>query len=282
MKVEPYILLVGIGAEELPLSDDARGSFSGFTRYCPDIFRALARIGRDSSVRGVVVDVALVGSGQMEFFSLVGRVRRGLPVYVVASTSTVEPRCDEAISLGATGRFCDDAALSLVAACRVGSESAKSEEVEVATDEARCPSPIQESVAVEHPVVQQVDVTEVAATENRSAPVVSDEVSVESDDAAESASGDEASDSGPARVPWLRYTEVPGRKGPGGPRREPPKRGSPASDGLDSSDAGEHRDEHEPLLTNEELAALLDDDGLTDSPGERGAGEDDGGSGAVR
>ncbi len=283
MTVEPYILLVGIGAGDLPVSDGVRGEFSGFSRRCPDVFRALARIGRDFSIRAVVVDIGSVASGQSEFFTLVGRVRPELPVYVVATAAPLADKCDEAIELGASGRLTDELASSLCVLCRVTQEPGMNETHEavdsmpVKADEVprvQDVTPVEPSV--EPPVVHQVDVTEVVGVENDSQPVVAEELAVEDDDVEGLPIEGEESDSESARVPWLRYTEVPGRKAPGGPMRGQPKRESPTSDRLSSAETNEH----EPLLTNEELAALLGDDDLGVSPDETGSdtGHEDGGA----
>jgi hypothetical protein len=208
----------------------------------------------------------------MEFFSLVGRVRRGLPVYVCARLDTVGHRVGDAIEQGATGRLTDEGAKSLAARCRVDEGV-----------EAGCTLPRSAPTLDEDSNQKQMDVGGVASEESELGPVPTEDRGAGGAKTDEPISGDDESEPNLARVPWLRYAEVPGRKAPGS-KREPPKREPPGGAPSGFGDAGVRRDVHEPLLTDEELAALLDGDGLSHLPDEQGPDDADGegDSGATR
>jgi len=264
MDCESYILAVGTDSSVLPLSQELRGGLCAMVRHCPDVFRALARIGRDPLIRGVIVDLSAVNPSHMEFFSLVGRVQPDLAVYVASGLDTARQRVGEAIDLGATGELTDSAAATLMASCRANDRN-HAGNIVTNTAGARCAARPASPVEKQSPV-QQVDVSLIASDERAASPVITNPpVDPEGESPVPQEPGDRQTTE-TARVPWLRYTDAPGRKKPGA-ARQPPVRRPPEVEQSDPVVVHPPHEEHEPLLTDEELAALLGDDGPDDSPG---------------
>jgi len=109
---------------------------------CGDVYRALARILRASPQRwqACVVCVGVVGSAEMEFFSLLSRLRRQLKVYVY-SNGADRRKVAEAIERGAAGPVSSDVFQALVS----GVPQTKRDE------SAPAPQPIREVAAAEPP-----------------------------------------------------------------------------------------------------------------------------------
>lgn len=207
-----------------------------------NVYDSLARLldPRGEHPRAVVVSLDCVGPAEMEFFSLVARLRPKVPVYVYGGARHRE-RIADAIRLGARGPITEDALRDLAdeetpVTNRVGSSSESSDPLRPAGED--------------HVVV----VTDESDNEHN-------DEDWSPEDAVDEGSGDlvddEADDapSTPIRVPWLRYDDRP-------TRTAPPRRDSSAASSRQSADGatGKTGRPDEPLLTEEELQALLGDD----------------------
>jgi hypothetical protein len=251
-----------------------------------DVYRALARLGRAQEAPPVAVVVCMddLAASEIEFFSLVRRIHRGLAVYVYATDGARE-RAARAIALGATGELTDEAFAALgeweptayTAPPTNPPPDAPSSGVprridrpdDNALHETRIDPPESDaSRAVRRdmpdddgdsdPWIEPIDDDddEIAPPRtDRSGGDETREPSVEPQPVRPSAASDEDGESAlpaAARFPWRRYED--------GPRRTPPTRRSPATAGESNADGPDRSDRTcEPLLTDEELRALIGD-----------------------
>lgn len=199
---------------------------------CPDVYRALARIlaTPKDPIAAVVVALECVGPRELAFFVNTSRLRPGLAVLVHGHGAN-DPCVLRAIESGATGIFSVGFWDSLVPAAPV--------EVPV-TVVAQAPA---EPLAELIPVVE-VPVEEVVEPE--------EEIAEEPESPAAPAA---------PRVPWLRYSDAPPRTAPTLRTPPPPTPVPPPSQPPTAGDA-----DYEPLLTDEELEALMADDISTIAP----------------
>jgi len=192
------------------------------TDFCSDVYRALAKLlnAAGDAYVGVVVQLDGVGPRELAFFSILARSRRGLRILVQAGAGG-ESKIAKALQAGATG----------VLTAEFWREFAPRPAM---------PAPIEVRVTADPPTVQL-------------APPESDPgvETVEEDEAPPVEEDSEDTPSSP-RVPWLRYADGPQRAAP--PVRKPPAPIPPAP--APSAPAPDY----EPLLTDEELEALLSDD----------------------
>ncbi len=239
---------------------------------CPDVYRGLARLlsAASQTPAAVIVCVDELGPREMEFFSIVSRRRPGLLVYVYGRPR-FESRLTQAVGLGAAGRVTEEAILRLAAA--------------------DTPPPVQESheqppsksVAADKPVTQETFSSDepplprqpAQPGDRASADLEGTDVPAVEPPAADSSRGGEDSEPQPSeprpfepqpiepqpseqvvRVPWLRYADRPARTGP---RKPPPL---PTEDPTESAPEGPPRELPEPLLTDEELRALIGEDDI--------------------
>ncbi len=174
----------------------------------------------------VVVELDAVAPSEMEFFSLLARWARGTEVYVYGSAAS-ERRIAEAVERGARGRLTLDAFGEPVRAPQHPTPSA------VTGPPVEAVSPVNPEVAVSEepqpPLSPETEGDEDFTDEAESAPTTG------------------------VRVPWLRYGEGP-------PRVAPPVRTAPYSQTEPHASAARSLSDYEPLLTEEELAALMADD----------------------
>lgn len=219
----PRVLLVG------PRSTIARlepATDSGIAiELSSDVYRALAKLLCEPNDAHVCVVVALecVGPHELAFFSIAARLRRGLKVLVHADAGG-ESKIAKALEAGATGVWSADSWRDF--APRL--EAPVSVEVPVEPK-----APMVEPARVE-PVV------ELPPPEDEEEPLVEEET-------------EEAPPT--PRVPWLRYADGPQRAAP--PMRTPPTPIAPPQ--TPTTPPPSARD-YEPLLTDEELEALMSDD----------------------
>ncbi len=262
-------------------------STSLVVEVCGDVYRGLARLctwkpspaGERSTPVAVVVCVDDLGPAEVEFFSIVARLRRGVPVYVYGSPQH-DSRTAQAVELGATGRATEEAFRSLASAAvppRVEPEMVDGQAEDAvpgaAVAEAILPEPLLEGPAPLEPApVQPVEVEPTAAEP--------DEAVVEHPEKTE-----EVRPPGRARVPWLRYADQPVRTAP---PRETPKPAAPAAEEPDEGRPADQeppsRRPRAPLLTPAELQALIGDDIAAiapQEPEESGADDKDAGEGAT-
>ena len=224
---------------------------------CTDVYRGLARLCADKAYtpHAVIVDVSGLGPHEMEFFSLLPQVRRGLRVYVCGDGRS-ESRIAKAIELGADGRATEEAVRSIAGAEPAG----------VSADHQSGPPPpleTSDTPPLGHPPVVETPMPQ----ESTPVPAAGD------DDEVQQGEVDDEPAEEPVRVPWLRYEDRPTRtapKPPTVPSRKPPDAGrEPAAPNAD-----------QPLLTEAELQALLGGDisAVTpDEPHKTAGDEPDGG-----
>jgi len=206
---------------------------------CPDVYRALARLG--GSERGqfcaVIVCVDLMDTAQSEFFQLAVRRHRRVPVYVYGQAHA-QSKLELAQHLGAK-------------------DTIRPETVDKALPYF-APTP-----AVRQEVAPAASARSEPAAEPTAEPAPEDLAAPgEVTDSGDRSAGEQEEPSRPVRVPWLRYD--------GGPTRLPPKR-TPAS-AKPSPPAERELEPEPPLLTPEELAALMGDSEADDPAKGRGKG----------
>jgi len=258
--------------------DKMLASTSLHVENCGDLYRGLARLCHDDREvpRAVIVCVDGLGKAEMEFFSIVSRTCPRIYVYVYGDQRSAS-RIAAAIDLGATGEATDDVIRNLAAT--------------VTQPAAESPRPaLPRIVRPEEPAVEALVSAQVPKDSpsslvglDHSAPAVSDEppVTAPSEPAATALAepstkladkpdgrqqvDDEASQDS-VRVPWRRYKGGPVRKGP-------QQRMPPSDDAKATEHAKSRAPAHEPLLTEEELQALIGDDIAAITPDSHDAGE---------
>lgn len=207
---------------------------------CFDVYRALARTCKspDGTLRALIVSLDALGTSELEFFSVVARARPNLPVYIYGETATAARRAG-ALASGASGEATDD----------VIDRLAGQRPIELGTPR------------------QDVQPPEVVAESRMTAEESDDPMS----DADESARHDDDDFGRAVQVPWLSRKDGPVRRQPQGPVR--------TEDSKCVDDGEEKRaaigDLHEPLLTEEELQALIGDDALEFSTDPRDVSSND-------
>ena len=238
-----------------------------------DIYRGLARLAclamdgeAPSSLRAVLVQVDDLGPPEMEFFSITSRVLPRTPVLVYGS-DRLQSRVEKALECGATDRASPETIARLAAG------EADSTDEDPANRKAAAPTlaaqPVEEGVELESDAVQ-----EPAAFPQ----VVRDDPPPPEDQP-------ENETTAATRVPWLDYENKPVRQAP---RRTAPQPTSPVEPKEDDqpkeASARKRPSATEPLLTEEELRALIGDDISSIAPREaapngiEGPAEERGGS----
>lgn len=229
----PRVLHVGPQTSELAALYSQQIADCGFTEdSCPDIYRALARIGRADPPpwSAALVDAGRLDGSELEFFRITARHHAGLPVYVYAAPG-VAGRAESAILCGAQATLPPDEFRRIL--------KPDSEPQPSAPADQRIPAPL--NSGPEPRPSGRADQQSPAARSNDPEP----QTSASPDDDTKAASEPEDNTTSAARVPWLRYADTPKRTGP----TPPPKQQQPAS--QEETDA--------PLLSPEELEALIGD-----------------------
>ena len=230
---------------------------------CPDVYRGLARVcaadssqsPSDSDLRAIVVCVDDLGPAELEFFSIVSRLRRTLPVFVYGQ-ERYNFRVAKAIELGASGHV-TAAAIHSVAGSREPprpeSGLADDRTTQATTGTTREASGIQPP-----PPPPTKSLADSIEPEPQALPVEPDEGAAV---VPEAETTQEQPARTRARVPWQRYADRPTRIGP---QRTPP---SPPTPSVETPKPGEDpaletspAPSSAPLLTEAELQALLGDD----------------------
>lgn len=265
---------------------------------CPDVYRALARLGRGRAADflAVVVCVDQLDAGELEFFRLVGRHYPDLGVYVYGQPHA-RAKAESAVKSGADAVVRVDGLANVLGppfvprpvvrpvtetSCPPAGMVAPATRAEARTE----PQPtvpardIQEAPGSPAPVVSAADVQEplgavapaASARDAWEGPAVgapvapppnAEEPAAAVAPAAEESRPEPTSEpkqerTSTARVPWLRYEDTP--------KRTPPKRSEP--------EAAEPRvtplEPDAPLLTPAELEALIgEEDGNNSTNGGR-------------
>lgn len=217
---------------------------------CGDVYRGLSRLcltGPDD-LRAVIVCVDGLVAADFEFFAIASRMYSGVPVYVYGCQRATS-QIARAIELGAAEQVTEVIIAGLAARVfRPTPQPAVHEPVPRPGTPAVSAPPL---VPAEPPEAPRSDADAV----EWSTTSVPEEPLDESDhQASEGVEPDDATGAAPARVPWLRHDERPVRRGPG--RLEPTAPEQSASEAA----APARRSPTAPLLTDEELQALMGDD----------------------
>ncbi len=235
---------------------------------CPDVYRALAGLGRGSEAGfgAVVVSVDRLDPAEFEFFQLAARHHRRVPVYVYGQRNAAE-KVRTALRLGAR-QVVDAVSLRpLLGPDRTAPPAPSAEDRGAEPPEADAPA-LHEVTALSEPdrpapdagarpivplSVENDEPAAGAAVPAGAAPreeTYPDDEPPGADDDSVEVEPAQTPRRGAARVPWLRYDDAP--------QRTPPRRITPAAGKPASAPAG-HEPEA-PLLSPEELQALLADD----------------------
>ena len=199
---------------------------------CYDVYRGLAKACKDSgsSFRALILCMDVLGSFELEFFTVIARARPHLPVYIYGETAE-GTRKARALESGAVSDVTDE---------------------------------VLDCLADQSPAVQRIDTTlddrlvrEADAAEPR-ASALADSAQAEAcgsalDEQVEPAVEEHDS---PVQLPWLSRAGGPVRRGPG--ERAPVEDAAAPDETRDENTS--IRGPHEPLLTDEELRALMGDD----------------------
>lgn len=230
---------------------------------CGDVYRGLARSGHSGADApcAVIVCVDGLGAAEMEFFSLISRVRRGVNVYVYAyphGSQRSTSRVARAIELGAAGQATEDVIRRLA---KTVTHPAVGADLKDTPGDDRSPA---QTFGESMPAPPPMGETPATEALEESSPVVPDELPVAGPDQvdADKALADDDTLDGPVRVPWLRYKDGPSRVAPR--RREPP-----GADPAVTEPATSRSRPRRPLITDEELQALLGDDIAAIAPDDR-------------
>lgn len=202
------------------------------TLWCGEVYRGLALLLRPSSDPPQTVIVCLdgLGAAEFEFFSIVSRLRRDLKVYVYAAAHS-QSRIARAVELGATGPVTRE----LLAELRGGLRISMTEEALLRASE-RVTEKLVSAVIAQHGHLRQGRMDHATPPSPPPEPPCIDE-----DDARK-----------PARVPWLRYDDGPARVAPPHPEVPPQVLNPNLQTPIPPRS-------YEPLLTEEELRALMSD-----------------------
>ncbi len=209
-----------------------------------NVYDALARLcAADAKpYRAAVVSMDCIAASEMEFFTILSRMRKDLTVYVYGG-SRHEERIVTAIELGATGRATEEA----IRALAVDTEPV----VAIPIDGSAPPDPLQPPDEP-LPVVVTDDFEEEESPDDWTSDVQDEADQIEENDTNDQ----------PIRVPWLQYSDGPSRKAPSrGAPVAPPRVEEASASGINAP-----CDPHAPLLTDAELQALIGDDIATIVP----------------
>ncbi len=261
-----------------------------------------------TSFLGVVVCVDELVTGEYEFFSLAKRFADLHGVYVYSCCGD-EGSVRRAVTLGATGLLTDEVLTSLRLTideslrCSTAADSATGSTIlgdgELLPQEAE-----QKDMTVDSPSIVKSEVTHLTADDEADVDVVGCQDEDDSDTATDSQPcatvvetdevlvEDEDDLIGPVQVPWDRRPSSPLRAAP--PQRSEPTStvrkppvAAPSSEVTESDDSGDnshHNEEpstvakpkHQPLLTPEELRALIGEPENTTPLEDRPQGDDEG------
>jgi hypothetical protein len=275
--------------------------------YCGDAYRALAEIAkrRHAGPLSVVVDLELITAPEQRFFSLAPTLNPELTVYVYAADGSAE-QIRQAVANGASSEFTDqtpeairrtrlqppftakasaqateqEAPPPTALGADISSGSLEQQAVsrditaEPATEQRMTDTGAQHDLERDHANVPADRPTE-AIRESKLAPSpASDPVhSVPATHREPSAQNEvETSSAGQARVPWLRYRDMPSRKRPSD---------TPGTKEKDTTTtkSTQETDAAQRLLSDEELQALIGD---APDPADSDLLEDDDPSGVTK
>ena len=241
---------------------------------CGHVYLGLARAlaDEDESIHAVVVCLDDLTKDEFELFTILGQRRRDVRLYVY-SQAPGDDRVARAIALGATAQLTEQIVdqLSQAGATIVTPEHHRREPVDAAakrtaTDEPATGQPASESLghAEQPPKIEELPI--VQERETAPPPVTN---------SAHDGAG-ETPDR--PRVPWQSYENKPERQKPSSPseraQSQPPMHVAPAKDEFEPSPPTRQRS-YEPLLSSEEMQALMSDDISAIAPEPRKSSSDD-------
>lgn len=241
------VLHVGVGPSSMEAGLSAALADSFEVCPCNDVYLAIVRLmrpaaetmpGRDIPA-AVIVSLDTMEHAELEFFSIVARFLPSLPV-LVYGRSEVSELLDEALDLGATGRATEESIRALASRLAPPAAAVHPEEtpLEVEAEGIATALPSGGITTADEPPIQVID-EDADETEDEN----ENEIQADADEP-----------SGPVRVPWLRYANTPPRSAPTAPLQPHNLEPSiPSSMG----DEPEPPARHTPLLTEEELQALM-------------------------
>jgi len=214
---------------------------------CPDVYRALARMGggKGPDCRAVLVCVDRMDAEQFTFFELVSRRFSSLPVFVYARSSAQE-KIERAIGLGGI-RIGDAELLTSALSIYAGLS-------EPIREDSEPPAP---EMQHQEPSLQSSDPKPLPndPTNDESCESADQFEAIETADQELEPAVDEEEE-GVARVPWLQYED--------NPRRIPPSRSrfhevdpQPGRSPLSDESSKRMSEPAPPLLSAEELQALI-------------------------
>jgi hypothetical protein len=246
-----------------------------------DMYMGLAKAMGKSSGRFVAVIVCTedCSPSDYEFFSILARARRDLPVYVYGSKSP--DRVVRALESGARGLASRDAVAALSSRLAWRADSLQLD-TQSAVISPRAASPHDAFIAPAGAPPECLDEGKVcsrdetasfhlspskAAVANKDEAAATEAGASHGETEGEDSVAEEADSGASARVPWLRYSGGPERKRPSSSnderrvsRPDSPAPVAQASNGSARVAPIPCERHYEPLLTEQELAALLGDD----------------------
>lgn len=267
--VRPTVSPLGTPVGKTARIEDTLTRASDSVLVVEDVYHALVKLARADAHRisAAVVCVDAVDPEELAFFTLLARRRNVPPSYVYGHERSLA-KLGRAIEMGATGEADVDLIEQLTMRPPAPNDAA------VPHEPTEDPSALTGSLP-SGPVFETV----VPAVDDRyeSFDPLSFQEHCDSDETADAQVGEadgattdaadeptpapeQAEPDAPARVPWRQYGGRPPRQAP---QRTPP----PASPAADEREADSDPDDlHQPLLTEEELRALIGNDPTPPSP----------------
>lgn|GEM_PF-2414794 len=224
-----------------------------------DVYCGLARLGRLACdpaecprVRTLIVEVDSLAASEMPFFTFAARLFPHAPILVYGAQAGTT-RASEACHLGAAGWADKEAIEGLLESSTFRGDKADTPHEEPDSTE----EPTRSSLDQRFDPLPSTPIAppEAEAPRIEVQPNQPDDIDATGDD-----SGGDDREVNPTRVPWRRYEDVPTRRGP--TRVKPSAQESTPSDDRDEAtdEPQDARDDSGPLLTDEELQALIGDD----------------------
>ncbi len=220
-------------------------------RIVTDVHHALLYLVRDGATAypAAIVCVDEMEPAELEFFTLLSQQHHCPPVHVYGHERSLA-KLGRAIELGATGEATHEIVQQLV-------RLETTPEVSVAIEDREPPAATMESASLVAPVTPVWESDDGKRILSDDAGDVEPSEEVPHDVDAELAHAEDDDTETPIRVPWRVYDDA-GRRSP--PRRSPPQRTPPGADDADANRGGPESYEPGPLLSEEELRALIGDD----------------------
>lgn len=254
---------------------------------CGHVYLGLARALADEneSIHAVVVCLDDLTKDEFELFTILSQRRRGALLYVY-SQAPGNDRVAKAIALGATAQLTEQIVdqLSQAGATTVTPEHHRREPVDAAATRTATDEPAQPATG--QPATDQIAADQRASESLGHAeqpPKIEVPPIVQERETAPPAVTNSAHDGAGEtpdrpRVPWQSYENKPERQKPSSPSEraqpQPPMRAAPAKDEFDPSPPTRKRS-YEPLLSSEEMQALMSDDISAIAPEPRESSSDD-------